>query len=127
MPGLLGVLRLPGFQYEIATEVADRDCRRTLPRVPILATLPAENGRLQAEIEKIDGGDCRDCRDCWDCQECRFCQYWRMLREVAGLPILPSLQAENGRLHAEIEKIAGTAQIADIGKIAELDKGAEIS
>ena len=46
---------------------------------------------------------------------------------LPGLPILPRLQAENRRLHAEIEKIAGTAQIADIGKIVDLGKGAEIA
>ena len=46
---------------------------------------------------------------------------------LPGLRILPSLQAENRRLHAEIEKIDGTAQIADIGRIVDLGKGTEIA
>ena len=75
---------MPNFKYEIATEVSDNDCRPTFPRIPILGFLPAKNGRLHGEIEKIAGGDCRDCRDCCDCREGRFWQHWLMLPEIAG-------------------------------------------
>ena len=59
---------------------------------------------LPAEVAtKIAGRHGRQCRGCWDCRECRYWQDGRDCRpRLPGLPILP---AENGWLHAEIEKV----------------------
>ena len=109
--------------------------RRRLPtaiagrpsRVPILAILPAENIRWHGEIEKIAGGGWRDCRDSGIAESADFANIGKYCPRLTGLHILPILQAENRSLHAEIEKTAGTTQIADIGKIVDHGKGAEIA
>ena len=55
---------------------------------------------------EIAGRQCRDGRDCWECRECRHCQDCRDRQEcLLRMPVLPILLAENGWLHAEIEKI----------------------
>ena len=80
------------------------ECRTFSPRLP----------KVLAKIVEIAtetaGRHWRDCRDCWECRECRYIQDCRDCRDCrprwAGLPICP---AENGWLHAEIEKIDAIA------------------
>ena len=57
-----------------------------LKRLPVGITGTAE---IAGIIDKADFANIGDC-------------YWRLLR----LPILPSWQAKNGRLHADIENVA---------------------
>ena len=124
-PRKLGIPRLPTSKYQIATEVSDRDCWPTFPRVPILGILPAKNGRLHGEIEKIAGGDCRECRYCRECrfsQDCRDCP--ESLPRLPGLPILPRLMAVNGGLQAEIEKNIQVCRLAVPGMQRLLAKNA---
>ena len=90
LAGLLGLLKMPNLQTEIAqiaTEIVGLhfrlwqdswDFRNYRPRLLALPILPAENGWLHAEIEKIDQVADRDCRDCRSfAQKCRDCRgYW---------------------------------------------------
>ena len=139
-------MRMPNLQTEIAkiaTEIVGRhfrlwqDCwdfqecrgwqgwrdrRNCRPGLLALPILPADNGWLQAEIEKIDQVADRDCRDCrsfrpkitrlpellagWECQICR--------------QRLPRLRRRMSADNAEIAKIAGIAKNAENCKIAEI-------
>ena len=74
------------------------ECRVGLPILPgltILLKLPAENGRLHDEIEKISrlpagtaeiaGQECRDFRWCFECPDCWFCRL-RVLSLLRRMP-----------------------------------------
>ena len=68
-------------------------------RVPRLPNLQSKIAQIATENV---GRHWRDCQECWACRERRYCQDWRDRRECR--PRLPIFPAENGRLHAEIEK-----------------------
>ena len=76
------------------------ECRIFSPRLPKVMT------KIVEIATEIAGRQCRDGRDCWECRECRHCQDCRDRQEcLLRMPVLPILLAENGWLHAEIEKI----------------------
>ena len=76
------------------------ECQIFSPRLPKVLI------KIVEIATEIAGRHCRDCIDCWEWRECRYFQDCRDRRDCCPrLPGLPTLPAEDGWLHAEIEKI----------------------
>ena len=93
-----------------------RDCRNCRLKMPRLAgcwgcglfspRLPKVLTKVVEVATEIAGRRCWDRSDCWDCRECRYWQdCWDRRDCRPRLQGFPTLPAESGWLHAQIEKI----------------------